>query len=93
MRLTATAPLGGLAVLWLRSSLATVRLGCLGGVLRSQRAVGSGWRLLGRLVRHVVVRHAAAFHIPAASWTSGDGLVAWIVVVGLGVFEDDVPGM
>jgi hypothetical protein len=55
-------------------------------------AVGS---LLGgvaeRLVRDIVVRHAAVLQVSSLAGAAGDGLVGRIgIVVWLGVFEDDV---
>lgn len=90
MRLAAAATLDRVSLLRLGRRLAT---GGLGWILRSQRAIRSGLLWLVRLVRDVVVCHAAVFHVPAARRTPGDGLVAGVVIVRLGVFEDDVPGM
>lgn len=47
--------------------------------------------VLKRLVRDIVVGHATVLEVAALTRAAGDGLVGHIVIVWLGVFEDDVP--
>ena len=49
---------------------------------------------LRRFVRNVVVRHTAALGVPAMSVPGRNALVALcVLVIGLGMLEDDVPGV
>lgn len=60
---------------------------------RLDGAVPSLRRMLDRLASDVVVPGPAALDIPARCCILGHRLVRDAVVVGVGVFEDDVPGM
>lgn len=46
--------------------------------------------MLERLARDIVVRHAAVLQVPSLACAAGDGFVGRIVIVSLGVLEDDV---
>lgn len=60
---------------------------------RLDGAVPSLRRMLDRLASDVVVPGPAALDIPARCCIPGHRLVRDAVVVGVGVFEDDVPGV
>lgn len=60
--------------------------------MRIQRPIASLRRGRHGLMRHVVVGDMGVFDIPAPVGAR-DGLVVGVIVVRLGVFEDDVPGV